>query len=64
MTDSQVSKAMNSSGGREARGRTRGNWWPDVAAVYFINGGELVSVSDKRRVELTFAEPCRRGATN
>ena len=38
------------SGGREARGRTRGNWWPDVAAAYFINSGELVSVSDKRRV--------------
>ena len=36
------------SGGREARGRTRGNWWPDVAAAYFINSGELVSVSDKR----------------
>ena len=31
MTDSQESRAMNSSEGREARGRTRGNWRPDVA---------------------------------
>ena len=37
MSDSQVSKAMNSSGAREARGRTRGNWWPDVAE----NSGEF-----------------------
>ena len=52
------------SGGCEAWGRTRGNWWPDVAAVYFINGGELVSASDQRCIELTVAEPCRRVATN
>ncbi len=50
VADSQVSKAMNSSGACEAGKRTRGNWRPDVAAAYFITGGDLVSVSDLRRV--------------
>ncbi len=27
---------VNSSAAREAGKRTRGNWWPDVAAAYFI----------------------------
>ena len=64
MGDPQMSKAMNSSGACEAGKRTRGNWWPDVAAAYFIKRGEPVSVSDKRRIELMVAVPCRRVATN
>ena len=62
--DMTMNLVVNSSVAREAGKRTRGNWWPDVAAAYFIKRGEPVSVSDKRSIELMVAVPCRRVATN
>ena len=41
MVDSQVSKAMNSSGRRETRGRTRGLMCGDLAGFFQVNQMKL-----------------------
>ena len=57
MGDSQMSKAMNSSGACEAGKRTRGNWRPDVAAVYFINGGGRRTLTNTKIISFAQTRP-------